>query len=65
MRTVSLKMQLLIMQIELVDVTLAISEKDFILRDLNNLPKEYDVIIDSLDNQLGETRYNTTTLEVI
>ena len=58
-------MQLLIMQIELVDVTLAISEKDFILRDLNNLPKEYDVIIDSLDNQLGETRYNTTTLEVI
>ena len=35
------------------------------LRILNNLPKEYDSILDSLENQLGPTVNNALTLEII
>ena len=51
--------------IETIDVTLAISEKDFILHILNNLQKGYDSILDSLENPLDETGNNALTFEII
>ena len=51
--------------IETIDATLAISKKDFMLRILNNLPKEYDSILDSLENRLSETGNNVPMLEII
>ena len=51
--------------IETINATLAISEKDFILNIVNNLPKQYNSILDSLENQLGETGNNALTFEII
>ena len=39
--------------------------KDSMLHILNDLPKEYDSILDSLDNRLGETGNNAPMLEII
>ena len=51
--------------IETIDMTLAISKKDFMLHILNNLPKEYDSILDGFENQFGETAKNALMLEII
>jgi len=39
-------------EIECIDSTSAMSEKDFMVKILNNLPSEYDVILDGLENRL-------------
>ena len=39
---------------ESIDATMAISDKDFLLHILNNLPREYDVVLDALEIRLGE-----------
>ena len=51
--------------IETIDVTLTISEKDFMLHILNNLSKQYDSILESLENQLDETGNIALMLEII
>ena len=42
-----------------------VSYKDFMIHVLNNLPKEYDVILDGLENQLTATGENALTVDSI
>ena len=42
-----------------------VSDEDFMIHVLNNLPKEYDVILDGLENRLTATRENALTIDSI
>ena len=42
-----------------------ITDEDFMFHVLNNLPKEYDMILDRLENHLTSSRGDTWTIEVI
>ena len=42
-----------------------VSDKDFNIHVLNDLPKEYDVILDLIENLLTLSGINTLTTEVI
>ena len=42
-----------------------IANKDFMIHILNNLPKEYDVILDGLENHLMVSGENVLTINVI
>ena len=42
-----------------------VSDKDFMIHILNNLPKEYHVILDGLENHLTATRDNALTIDLI
>ena len=42
-----------------------ISDEDFMIHILNNLPEEYDVILDRLKNHLTVTRENALTIDLI
>ena len=44
---------------------MAISDQDFLLHILNNLPKEYDVVLDGLESRLDETGDKALTLEIV
>ena len=52
-------------EIEAIDSASAISEKDFMVKILNNLPEEYDVILDGLENRLEASGNQKLTLEGI
>ena len=56
-------------KIESIDTKMAISDQDFLLHTLNNLPKEYDVqdnvVLDRLESQLDETGDKALTLEMV
>ena len=52
-------------EIEAIDSASAISEKDFMVKILNNLPEEYDVILDGLKNRLEASGDQKLTLEGI
>ena len=43
----------------------SISDEDFMIHVLNNLPKEYDVIIDGLKNCLMVSTNDALTIDVI
>ena len=40
-----------------------VSDEDFKIHSLNNLPKEYDVILDGLENHLTATGENALTID--
>ena len=42
-----------------------VSDEDFMIQVLNNLPKEYDVILDGLENHLVATRDDALTINSI
>ena len=42
-----------------------ITDKDFMIHVLNNLPKDYDVILDGLENCLMATGNNVLTIDMI
>ncbi len=42
-----------------------LSDMEFIIQVLNNLPEEYDVVLDSLENRLVSTREDRSTLEAL
>ena len=42
-----------------------ISDEDFMIHVLNNLPEEYYVILDGLENRLTATRENALTIDSI
>lgn len=50
-------------EIEAIDNTAAISEKDFMVHVINNLPKDYDVIYDGLEAKLSQTGDEALTIE--
>ena len=54
-----------ITEIELIDAKMDISDQDFLLHILNNLPKEYDVVLDGLESQLDETGDKALTLVMV
>jgi len=54
-----------LMEIDTIDASSAISEKDLMVHVLNNLPKEYDMILDGLENRLDKTGDEGLTIEVI
>jgi hypothetical protein len=58
-------MEGIITEIESIDEKMAISDKDFLFHILNNLPKEYDVVLDGLERQLDETGDKALTLEMV
>ena len=43
----------------------SVSDKDFMIHILNNLPKEYDVILDGLENHLTATGENALGIDTI
>ena len=47
------KLEGLRINIELIESSSAISERNFMVKILNNLPSEYDVILDGLENRLA------------
>jgi len=54
-------------EVEGIDSSSAMSDKDFMVKVLNNLPSEYDVILDGLENRLtlDQSDPNTLTIENI
>ena len=52
-------------EIELIDATMATSDKDFLIHILNNLPKEYNVVLNGLESILDETDDKALTLEMV
>ena len=52
-------------EIESIHSSSAISEKDFMVKILNNLPSEYDVVLDGLENKLTLTGSDALTVESI
>ena len=42
-----------------------VSDKDFMICILNNLPEEYDVILNGLENRLTATGENALTIDLI
>ena len=42
-----------------------ISDKDFMIHILNNLPEEYDIILDGLENCLTAMGENALTIDAI
>ena len=42
-----------------------VSDEDFMIHVLNNLPEEYDVILDGLENRLTATGENALTIDLI
>ena len=42
-----------------------LSDKDFMIHVLNNLPEDYNVILDGLENCLMETEDNALTIQKI
>lgn len=52
-------------EIEAIDASSAISEKDLKLHILNNLPPEYDCVLDDMENRLDATGDDELTLEHI
>lgn len=50
-------------EIEAIDSTAAISEKDFMVHVINNLPRAYDVIYDGLESKLSQTGDEALTIE--
>ena len=42
-----------------------VSDEDFMIHVLNNLPEEYDVILDGLENHLTATRDDALTIDSI
>lgn len=54
-------------EIESIDSSSAMSDKDFMVKILNNLPSEYDVILDGLENRLtlDQSDPNALTIENI
>ncbi len=42
-------------EIQNIDSSLEISENDFMMKIMNNLPSEYDVVLDGLKNRLTLT----------
>ena len=42
-----------------------VSDEDFMIHVLNNLPEEYNVILDGLENCLTATRENALTIDLI
>ena len=50
-------------EIEAIDSTAAISEKDFMVHVINNLPEAYDVIYDGLESKLSQTGDEALTIE--
>ena len=42
-----------------------VSDEDFVIHVLNNLPREYDVIFDGLENHLMMTRDDALTIDSI
>ena len=55
----------LAIEIESIDPDSAIKERDLIVKVLNNLPPEYDVILDGLETQLKKTGDEALTLEEV
>ena len=53
-----------ITEIESIYAKMAISNKDFLLCILNNLPKQYDVVLDGLESRLDGTGDKALTLEI-
>ena len=43
----------------------SITVKDFMIHILNNLPKEYDIILDGLENHLTATGNNVLRIDMI
>ena len=43
----------------------SVSDEDFMIHILNNLPKEYNVILDGLENRLTAIRENALTIDSI
>ena len=43
----------------------SVSDEDFMIHVLNNLPEEYDVILDGLENRLMATRENALMIDSI
>ena len=52
-------------EIESIDIASAISERDFIVNILNNLPSKYDVVLDGLESRLTKTGQDALTIEYI
>ena len=52
-------------EIETIDASSAISEKDLMLHVMNNLPKEYEVILDGLESRIDKSGDEKLTIEVI
>ena len=52
-------------EIETIDASSAISEKDLMLHVMNNLPKEYEVILDGLESRIDKSGAEKLTIEVI
>ena len=43
----------------------SVSDEDFMIHVMNNLPKEYDVILDGLENHLTATGENALDIDLI
>ena len=50
-------------EIEAIDASAAISEKDLMVKVINNLPEEYDVVVDGLENKLSLSGDEALTVE--
>ena len=50
-------------EIEAIDASAAISEKDLMVKVINNLPEEYDVVVDGLENKLSLSGDESLTVE--
>ena len=55
----------LMVEIESIDISSAISDRDLMVKILNNLPAEYDVILDGLETRLNKSGDEALTLEEI
>ena len=55
----------LTVDIESIDASSAISDRDLMVKILNNLPSEYDVILDGLESRLNKSGDDALTLEDI
>ena len=53
----------LMVEIESIDISAAISDRDLMVKILNNLPAEYDVILDGLETRLNKSGDEALTLE--
>jgi len=59
------KLEGYVTDIETIDASSSISEKELMVHIINNLPKEYDVVLDGLENRLDATGATALTLEEI
>ena len=59
------KLEWLVVEIESIDANSAISDRDLIVKILNNLPSEYDVILCGLETRLKKTGDDTLTLDEV